>query len=178
MRCLRDSIRCALATVRTTHVRSVSEDMRTGLGLSFLVAVCAGSFAVPSQSKAQDLERLSERSTRLLDRCLIKADFYGREQNNCWFADMNRQTTLTKRAYRSAQKRAGAGGRRALAVSQRLWKRNIDRKCHTKELFGPSVLGTIEISDYLACLSIENMDRMDWLERQHRGPKPRRSTSR
>lgn len=152
--------------------------MRTRLSISFAIAICAGLSAVPLHSTATRPARLSERSSRLFDRCMIKADIYSREQNRCSFAEMKRQAHLTRRAYRAAWNRAGAHDRRLLAVSQRVWKRDIDRKCHTKELFGPTFLGTIEIDEYLSCLSIENMERMAWLERQYRNPTLHRTHSR
>lgn len=147
--------------------------MKSNPGLGFLLAICANSIAGSAPVNAQELARLSERSSRNFIRCVSEAGITGREQNRCSFAEMNRQSHLAQRAYVSARNRAGVTGRRSLAASQRAWKRAIDRKCHTRELFSPAPLGTIEIDDYLICLSMENIKRMEWLERQYRRPKPR-----
>jgi uncharacterized protein YecT (DUF1311 family) len=152
--------------------------MRTRLCISFAIAICAGLSSVPLHSDALRSASSSEHSNRLLGQCLTKADIYGREQNRCWFAEMNRSVELTERAYVAALSRAGVARRRALVASQSAWRSDTDRKCHAKELFGPTFLGTIEMDEYFSCFAIENGQRKDWLEQQYRSLKARRTHSR
>lgn len=157
--------------------QTLSECMRTRLSISVAIAICAGSSSVPLDSSAPRSANASEHSNRLLGQCLNKAGIYSREQTRCWFAEMNRSVELTEQAYIAALKRAGTARRRALVASQRMWRIDTDRKCHAKELFGPTFLGAIEMDEYFYCFAAENGARKNWLERQFRGPKARHTNS-
>ena len=141
------------------------------LSIALAITVCIGSFAVTSLAHARDISSLPENSNQTLDRCLAKADFYSQEQHRCLFAEMNRQVSMTELAFDAAGKRAGITRRRTLAASQRVWGVRTDQKCHTKDFFGPTFLGSIEITDYYYCIILENLYRSEWLDRQYRRPK-------
>ena len=142
--------------------------MRIKVDLGVGLAICVFLFLGAASTNAQDLIRQSKRSSELFDQCLHEAGIYSREQNDCSFAEVRRQSQLVGQAYRAARNRAGRPGRTVLQVSQRAWKRRTDRKCHARELFGPTALGTIEINDFLGCLSVEYSNRTEWLERRYR----------
>jgi uncharacterized protein YecT (DUF1311 family) len=91
---------------------------------------------------------------------------------------MDRQSRLVERAYQAARGRVSATEKRRLAASQRAWKAGVDRKCRSKDLFGPTLLGTDEIDEVLWCLGDEYMERTEWLERRYLKSKPRHPPAR
>jgi uncharacterized protein YecT (DUF1311 family) len=136
--------------------------------IAFCIALCFGFTVV----EAENVARQSQRSIDRLDACLDKASYYSREQNRCFFVDSEEQARLTRRAYEAARGRAGSAQNKRLASAQNTWITATKRKCRSYRLYSPEVAGTDEISEIYSCLSLENVTRTDWLERQFRHSKP------